>query len=174
MKKQTKTVLALDASLSSTGYAIIDYNLKPILINRICTDTRVSEEERIRTIVNDIVGLCVVYNIKEAVIEDQHFSINKKTAMQLSRLRGAITYALMEKNITVSTIAPTTTKKVFCGRGNASKEDVAAEVLNKYPNNTLIRKIGPFSDKSGKNKTSDMYDALCIGYSYIVGNRNEK
>lgn len=68
MKKQTKTVLALDASLSSTGYAIIDYNLKPILTNRICTNTKTSEEERIRTIVNDIVGLCIVYNINEAVI----------------------------------------------------------------------------------------------------------
>ena len=49
--------------------------------------------------------------------------------------------------------------------GNAKKEEVANAVLSIYPN--LLEEIGPYSDKSNKQKTSDIYDSISIGLSYI-------
>ena len=57
-------------------------------------------------------------------------------------------------------------RKKFGLKGNAKKEEVAKEVLKYYPE--LEMDIGPYSDKANKQKTSDIYDAISIGLSYII------
>jgi hypothetical protein len=61
---------------------------------------------------------------------------------------------------------PSEIRKNFGLPGNAKKEQVATEVLKYYP--YLDSQIGPYSDKANKQKTSDIYDAISIGLSYIL------
>ena len=42
---------------------------------------------------------------------------------------------------------------------------VANKILEMYPD--LINRIGPYSDKNNKQKTSDMYDSVCIGIAHL-------
>ncbi len=61
---------------------------------------------------------------------------------------------------------PKEIRKNFGLSGAAKKEEVAQEVLKYYP--FLEQQIGPYSDKNNKQKTSDIYDAISIGLSYIL------
>ena len=63
---------------------------------------------------------------------------------------------ITKNNLTIEYLAPTSVKKIVTGNGKATKEDVAKYVQDHYIN------IGEYSDKSGKNKTSDIYDAISI------------
>lgn len=168
MRIKNEVILAIDASLSSTGYAVFDKKGTPINVSRIVTTVKEKEDARIKKIVDNLISVALIYNVNKVIIEDQFVMKNKRTAMQLSRLRGAISYAFNAKEIEVNYITPTAVKKLMTGKGNASKLEIYKSVISNM-SQTLINKLslGEFSDKQGKKKTSDMYDAIAIGYSYI-------
>ena len=84
--------------------------------------------------------------------------------MILRKLLGAtIRMIYKEYGLETRYITPTSVKKLMTGNGKASKEEVAEHIRTNY------RDIGSYSDKAGKNKTSDIYDA--IGIAVSVGNQ---
>jgi Holliday junction resolvasome RuvABC endonuclease subunit len=101
-------------------------------------------------------------------MEDGFSGTNRKTSMQLSYLRGGLTLLLRHNKILVEKQLPSTIRKNIGVGGNAKKEQVAEKVSIIYQNNVLLNQIGPYSDKQNKNKTSDIYDAISIAYSYCV------
>jgi Holliday junction resolvasome RuvABC endonuclease subunit len=68
-------------------------------------------------------------------------------------------------DIVVTHKSPSEIKQAVTGRGNAEKEEVAAELLRIYKDNSKVQSIGPFSDKSNKKKTSDIYDAVAAAHA---------
>jgi hypothetical protein len=42
-----------------------------------------------------------------------------------------------------------------------------------FRDNPIVQAIGPYSDRPGKKKTSDMYDAISIGVSYLLKVNNQ-
>lgn len=162
-------VLSIDASLSCTGYAVLDKDTKDIVdVNKITTTSKIEEGERIFNITNELTEVMDKYDIKEVVMEDQFLGKNAKTAMQLSRLRGAIDFAVRLKGYRIEYIQPPLIKKIFTGLGNASKEDVANRIIEVYKDNIYVQALGPFNDKQNKQKNSDMYDAISIGSAYLT------
>ena len=157
-------VLSLDPSLSSTGYAIIDSDtLKLICKGKLNTSSKDTTDDRIEQIVN---RLNFLPEAPHVILEDGFIGNNAKTGLQLSELRGAIIFNFRQRNCIVVHRLPSEIRKNFGLSGNAKKEEVSKEVLKYYP--YLETQIGPYSDKANKQKTSDIYDAISIGLSYIL------
>lgn len=155
-------LLALDPSLSSTGYAVFD-NDKIFNKGRYQTTADQDTDTRILNITSFVKEL--LYNVDVAILEDGFVGFSRKTSLQLAQLRGALINTLLSNSIKVIHQQPKLIRKNFGLSGNAKKEEVANRVLLLYPN--LLNEIGSYSDKAGKNKTSDIYDAISIGLSYI-------
>ena len=62
--------------------------------------------------------------------------------------------------IDIDLIFPSSVKKLVTGNGRAIKEDVAKYIQENYID------IGEYSDKQGKNKTSDICDAISIAIAH--------
>ena len=160
-------ILALDPSLSSTGFAVIDSISKKLIVeSKITTVNKDNTDTRIQTILNKLILIAEVYNVQDVILEDGFIGKNAKTGLQLSELRGAIIFYFKYQKHKVIHQLPSEIRKNFGLPGNSKKEDIAKEVLKYYPN--LEEEIGPYSDKANKKKTSDIYDAISIGLSYII------
>lgn len=160
-------ILSIDPSLSSTGYSIISSRKKIILSSRYVTKNNIPENQRLKNIVLELFD---IFNsddtISEIVLEDGFVnSKNFRSGVQLAKLRGGIITYFEIAGIPVYTQEPTETRKNLGLKGNAKKEEVANKILEMYPD--LINKIGPYSDKNNKQKTSDMYDSVCIGIAHL-------
>lgn len=172
-------ILSIDPSLSSTGYSIIDADTREIIeCSRYITKSGIPENIRIKNIVIELDNVFVKHNccnsvpIKEIALEDG-FSNRKniKTGLQLAKLRGAIIcHFMLTDCVEVFTQEPKETRKNLGLSGNASKEEVADKIIELYPD--LVDRIGPYSDKQNKDKTSDMYDSVCIGIAHLNKTRS--
>lgn len=161
-------ILSIDPSLSSTGYSIIKSDTREILLcSRYITKPDIPENERIKNIIIELDNVFEINGfVNEIAIEDGFTSsANIKVGLQLAKLRGGIISHFMLKNIPVYTQEPKETRKNLGLKGNAKKEEVANKILEMYPD--LINIIGPYSDKNNKQKTSDMYDSICIGIAHL-------
>ena len=164
-------IIALDASLSSTGYCIMDDNKEVIDCGKITTNSKNKDSHRISFICKKCEELIIIYDIKCVVIEGQFVSRNKNTAMKLSRLFGAIMYLSQIHDIDIISIEPNRVRSILL-HGDCDKEEMAKFILDSYEFNCIVTSIGPYSDKSNKAKTSDIYDSISIGMAYMVGIEN--
>lgn len=161
-----KYILAVDPSLTSTGYSVLTEDKQIREIHRIASTTKDgTENQRIHNILSELDRMVKYYNITEIAIEDGFTGPNKKGSLSLAKLRGAIVGYFGMKGCIVDESEPKTTRVNMGLKGNASKEEVAEYIINLYPE--LISIIGPYSDKNNKSKTSDMYDSVCIGLAYL-------
>lgn len=156
-------VLALDVSMSSTGWAVINRNKKVLEYGKITTkkDKFKSEDERMCYICNAIQELIITYNIQIVLVEDQFTSRNSKTILSLRKLLGAIMRTVKLNNIEIEYMYPASIRKYLMNSGKAKKEEVAAYVR------VNIIDIGEYIDRTCKAKTSDIYDAIALGVAYL-------
>lgn len=156
-------ILGIDASLSSTGWCIINEDEEVLLYGKICTKAKYSEFERIYTIAIGIKKIIEENSINLVVCEDQYVNFNPKTALTLSRLLGAIIYVCEELKVQIELISPTSARRILLGKGNSTKKDVAFFINENYIN------LGEYSDKQTKTqeKNSDIFDALCVSLAWL-------
>lgn len=166
-QRDTEFVLAIDPALSTTGYAVIDVNtLELAYINKFVTSNKHSDDERINQIVARLFFVASQYPIKHIILEDGFVGANMGSALKLATLRGAIIGVFSFNKYIVHHMLPTQIRKILGCGGNAKKEQIAEEIIRRYPNNKKLEIIGPYSDKQNKNKTSDIYDAISIGVAF--------
>lgn len=171
-------VLSLDLSLSSTGFAIFKDD-KIIRVSRICTEGKEltlrskkhlsyeyfygSPKEDLRmyyiaTIINDLID---EYKITDVVIESTYIGKNAQTGMTLSKLKGFTVCKCMYKDCNIHYLLPTEIRKALFSRGSSDKEMVHRYICRNYVD------LGEYSDKTGKNKTSDLSDATATGIAFL-------
>ena len=154
-------LLAIDPSLSSTGFAVFDEDGKLIEYGKQTTGNKIIEEDRMCKIANKIKTLIEKYKIEVVVMETQFFSKNAKTSMQLSRLRGAITYVCRGLNVDMKYLTPAEARKLLMGVGSSKKEDIANYIREN------VVDLGPLIDRTCKEKKSDIYDSIGIGLAFL-------
>lgn len=158
-------ILALDLSLSSTGYSIIDEENNVIMYGVINTIPKDKEFIRIYKIAVKCKELALEYKVDYIICENQFFGTNPKTGLTLSKLLGAVGYIAIESNIPIELITPAQGRKMLMNNGKAKKEEVANFIKENYID------IGEYSDKTiktkGIQKTSDMYDSMAVGFAFI-------
>lgn len=167
-------VLGIDASISSTGYAVVSYGgfNRAIEFGKLTTkknnkiDSKIDEDERIFYITNELSNIIDRNYITVAVMESQFIGNNAKTGMQLSRLRGSIMYMIKSKGINIKYLTPSEIRKILMNNGSATKEEVAEYIREYYKDDQNVQDLGEFNDKANKSKNSDIYDALSIGLAH--------
>lgn len=168
-------ILGIDASLSSTGWAVLDKDSEKIINwGKIVTKKKDfdTEDIRITYIAKELFTIACSNEITEATMESQFVGgLNSKTALSLSRLRGAMMYSLSAIGITIDYMTPSEIRLIFTGKGNSPKEETAKVVTKMYPKESQL--IGAYSDKANKAKTSDIYDAISIACAKILKTRQK-
>lgn len=162
-------ILALDPALSTTGFAVLaSENEKIIEAGKYVTSPKKTDLERMREIAAYVVRMTKWYSIKHVVLEDGFVNrLNVKTGLQLATLRGFIMGALSSVDVGIYYSLPAEIRKELGIGGNADKEKVAAVITEMYKDDEVFQKIGPYSNKQNKNKTSDIYDAISIGVAFL-------
>lgn len=146
-----KYVIALDTSLSNTGYCIFDINGKPLKVGSIATKSKNSHGERLKVIADVFLGLRKQYDI-DAIIFEKGFTRFHNSTQALFKVIGVANYIFYDcKTIYY---APATIKKIVCGNGRADKKLVQQKMRDMF---SFLR----FDDQ-------DQSDAVSVGYVYFL------
>lgn len=116
-------VLALDLSLTSTGYC---HNGQSGVIS-----FEAKGPERLWRIKREVESLTLKFGIDVAVIEGYSFASRNSQAHSIGELGGVIRLLLWELGIPYVVIPPTCRAKFATGKGNASKNEVISAVSAK-------------------------------------------
>jgi len=149
-------VLAIDPSLRSTGYAVIqrtgnkmsalEYGTIKNAANLLQTGCLVAIHERVRELIEKHQPDCAAF---EAVI----FVQSMKTAIILGTARGAALLAAAQRGLTIHEYAPRRVKQGVVGHGGAQKGQVAF----------MVRALLGLTE----TPASDAADALAIGITHF-------
>lgn len=149
-------VLAIDPSLRSTGYAIIqktgnkmsalEYGTIKNAANLLQTGCLVAIHERVRELIEKHQPDCAAF---ESVI----FVQSMKTAIILGTARGAALLAAAQRGLTIHEYAPRRVKQGVVGHGGAQKGQVAF----------MVRALLGLTE----TPASDAADALAIGITHF-------
>lgn len=122
-------LLALDLSLTETGYCI--FNANGLYVTGGVIKTKLRDTDRLYYIKNNINALLVKHKIKHAIIENYAYAARGQV-FNIGELGGVIKLLLFESDINIITVPPTTLKKFVTGKGNAKKELMLKYVYKKF------------------------------------------
>lgn len=169
-------IMGLDASLSTTGYAIYDTDLKDfIVVDKIRTSIKKATPttgRRIEAICIELSHLMFFQDVDVVVIEDIYINQQQSAsaAIPLGMLRGAIQETVYELDYEdLYVIESGKMKKAVTGKGNSNKEKTYECVKELYKNSKAV--IDALGDEliSANNsmKNEDMADAVGVVHSYL-------
>jgi crossover junction endodeoxyribonuclease RuvC len=153
-----KIILGIDPGTTVTGYGILSVSGKtPSVITLGIIDLRKKEDHfrKIRTIFEQTLSLIDQYHPDEFAIEAPFYGKNVQSMLKLGRAQGAAIAAALYRDIPVFEYAPRMIKMSITGRGQASKEQVAA----------MLKTILSFqSEENVLDATDALGAALCHHY----------
>lgn len=165
--------IGIDPSLTSTGYTVFNEETGHLYaLGRVVTKSVPGydyDDYRVNYISREILGIALEYGVAEASFEDQFGGANMKTTIQLVQVRTAIATLLSFHGVDCSYDSPAVIKHGLIQVnkiGTIKKEDIADLVVATYPGYKEL--VGPFSDKAGKSKTSDVYDSTSIAMHHRI------
>ncbi len=92
-----------------------------------------AEIERAKIISDGVVGFINNNSTKHTALEGYSYGSSGSRIIQTAELGGIIRYRIVSQNWQFPTLVPPTTLKSFaCGKGNASKADVAVGIFKKF------------------------------------------
>lgn len=118
-----KTVVGLDLSLTSTGWAYDN--------NQGIISVKSKETERLADIVNQFTKLLHEIKNPVVVLEGYSFASRSGQAFSIGELGGVIRLCLHNLKIPFAVVPPTCRAKFATGRGNASKNEVVSSISAK-------------------------------------------
>lgn len=154
--------LALDQSLSSTGWAIFD-DKTLVAANTFTVSKTAPMERRLLEIYKNLTDLYHEYEFEKIYFEDIQLQAgNALTYKHLAYAQAAIILWCGHMNMDWSMSAPSHWRKVLgggFGRKRAEQKRYAIDLVEKWYNIEV---------------SSDMADAICIGRAAIQENRKKK
>ena len=128
-----RIILGIDPGTTVMGFGILrETNGRIALIE--AGSFRFKREDdhalKLRDIFAHTMALIEKHHPDELAIEAQFFGKNVQSMLKLGRAQGVAIAAALHREIPVVEYAPKRVKKAITGNGNASKEQVAAMLLN--------------------------------------------
>lgn len=150
-KPATTRSLALDISTRSTGWSVfIDGQLVAhgfLYLEKIKTF-----ETKCVAFYDFFIAKIEEHRIDNVCAENQFFGRNGKTGIILSRFSGIICLICGQLGLPIVFYPPTEIKRIFTGKGNATKDEVRVKVLELYQ-----------LDIADDNES----DAIAIGHTHV-------
>ncbi len=145
-------VLGIDCGTERTGYGVIDTDGRQhqfVAAGCITSSTKDPLEKRLLNIAGGLRGLFSEYRPDYAAVEEVFFSVNAKSALKLTHVRGVALLTVAEASVTFAEYSPLEVKMSVVGYGRAEKAQVQQMV-------TAILKLPE------PVKSEDACDALAI------------
>lgn len=137
MDKVSKThrILGVDPGTNIMGYAVIEVQFKPTKLRIIDIDVLHMKSEteaylKLKYIFEHIRKVIIEHKPTVMAIEAPFYGKNVQSMLKLGRAQGVAIAAAMVQGIEVIEYSPKKIKQSVTGRGNASKEQVAAMLSN--------------------------------------------
>lgn len=137
-----RIILGIDPGTTITGYGVIRAaGNSPELITIGLIDLTKYEDHyvKIRHIFERTLGIIDEYKPDELAIEAPFYGKNVQSMLKLGRAQGAAIAAALSRSLPIFEYAPRKIKMSITGQGSASKEQVAAMLMNilKFNNNEM-------------------------------------
>lgn len=128
--------VGLDLSMTHTGIAIV-YGNGAISTTSVTstgkkTDTVLMKAARLRDLADTIL-VAVPADVQHVVVEGPSFGSTGAAAHDIAGLWWMVVDTLLAHHFPIVIVAPSTAKKYATSRGNASKDEVIATVVRRYP-----------------------------------------
>ena len=135
-RKGQPVAVGIDLSLTDTGIATVfdDGTISTARVRSTGAEDATLHErwERLRRLRDDI-EFRIGYDYTPVVIEQPAYGATNGSHHDRSGLWWMVVDNLLHWNVPVTEVAPTTLKKYATGKGNASKDEVLAAVVKRYP-----------------------------------------
>jgi crossover junction endodeoxyribonuclease RuvC len=128
-----KIILGIDPGTNIMGYGIIHQertNLKLIHLDIIKLSKESNQALKLKKIFEKTLSIIHMYKPDELAIEAPFFGKNVQSMLKLGRAQGVAMAAALYKDIPIFEYSPKKIKQSITGNGNASKEQVAAMLIN--------------------------------------------
>lgn len=161
-------IFSIDASLRSTGWAVVDET--GVIATGKVTTTKTKQEnvdETIVKITRDLIAIADEYHADCIGLEDGFVGKSGKTSLQLAGLRQSIITGFYFSGRPVVSLHPSRVRSLVMKKGNAGKEEMADYIVKQYGHQPSVAALGEFNDRACKAKNSDMYDAIAIGLAVV-------
>ncbi len=158
-----KIILGIDPGTNNMGLGIIGIkNNSPsiIAVDILKTEKYEDHAVKLKKIFDIVLRTIEQFHPDELAIESQFFGKNVQSMLKLGRAQGVAISAALFRDIPVVEYSPRKIKQSITGRGNASKEQVAAMLTR-----TLNLKEIP--------KDLDITDALAVAICHYYQNNNK-
>ena len=155
-KKKNMQVIGIDPGLINTGWAVIEEDGPKIkyLGSGICrTGNEKDMAARLVYILEQLRSILQRFEVKSGAIEKAFIKNDPVAALKLGQARASAMIALAESKIEVSEYAPNYVKKIFAGKGHATKEEIERMASLQFPKVCFSR--------------SDEADALAIAVCHM-------
>ena len=129
-------VIGIDPGLINTGWAVIQEDSPKIKLlgSGICkTGSKDDMAIRLVSILEQLRSVIKKFKIESGAIEKAFVKNDPLAALKLGQARASAMIALGESEIEVSEYAPNYVKKIFTGRGHATKEEVERMASLQFP-----------------------------------------
>jgi len=157
-KLQERIILGIDPGTTTTGYGVIRItgnNPELVTIGLVDLSKFGDHYLKIKHIFDRTLGIIDEYHPDELAIEAPFYGKNVQSMLKLGRAQGAAIAAALSRSLPIFEYAPRKIKMSITGQGAASKEQVAAMLMN----------ILKFKDSNIKlDATDGLAAALCHFY----------
>lgn len=124
-----RIILGIDPGTNIMGYGLIaikNKDMSLIAAGIVNLEKIASHYLKLQTIFDKTLGLIEQYHPDELAIEEPFFGKNVQSMLKLGRAQGVAISAALYRQLPVFGYSPRKIKQSVTGRGNASKEQVAA------------------------------------------------
>lgn len=145
-------VLGIDCGTEKTGYGVIDSDgRKHVFVDAGCirSSTKDPLEKRLLNIATELRERFQRFRPDSAAVEEVFFSVNAKSALKLSHVRGVALLLIAEAGVSFAEYSPLSVKSSVVGYGRAEKSQVKQMVTS------ILRLSEPIASE-------DANDALAI------------
>ena len=132
-KEKERIILGIDPGTNITGYGVISGSgevPRLITLGTINLSKFSDHYLKIKHIFDRTIGLIEEYKPDELAIEAPFYGKNVQSMLKLGRAQGAAIAAALSRSVPIFEYAPRKIKMSITGQGAASKEQVAAMLMN--------------------------------------------
>ncbi len=126
-------VLGIDCGTERTGYGVIDSDGRAhtmVAAGCIRSSPRDPLERRLLGIANELRAVLSEYRPESVAVEEVFFSVNARSALKLSHVRGVALLLIAEASVEFAEYSPLEVKSSVVGYGRAEKSQVQQMVAS--------------------------------------------
>ena len=156
-------ILGIDPGLANVGFGVVSSEggqCRLIEYGAIVSNAKLPKVERLFRIHKDVIDIIERYKPDAVVTEQLLFSVNKKSAMEVSQAIGVILLAVAQSNIAWQEYSPMKVKMALVGYGGAEKQQVQF----------MVQKILGLKEPPKPDHASDaLAVSICHAHSVRLG-----